>query len=140
MKGSTVVYKRLSPNLIVDNVDETVTFYCDLLKFNLNMSVPAEAPFVWAALVRDNVEVMIQSRQSVSKIIPLFENKEAGGSLTLYIEMENIMELYDSIKTHVTLVEDLHTKPYGMIEFSFQDNNGFVLTCAQQVAVTNDED
>ena len=135
-----MVYKKLSPNFIVDNVDETVRFYRDLLKFNLNMSVPAEPPFVWAALVRDNVEVMIQSRESASKVIPLFENKEAGGSLTIYIEMEDIMELYDSIKTQVTLIEDLHTKPYGMREFSIQDNNGFVLAFAQRVEEFNEED
>jgi len=135
-----VVYKKLSPNLIVDDVDETLRFYRDVLKFNLMMSVPAEEPFVWVAMARNDVEVMIQARKSASRVIPLFENKEAGGSLMLYIEMEDVMELYDSIKTQVTLIEDLHTKPYGMREFSIQDNNGFVLTFAQRIQEFDEED
>ena len=135
-----MVYKKLSPNLIVDDVDETLRFYRDVLKFNLMMSVPAEEPFVWVAMARNDVEVMIQARKSASRVIPLFENKEAGGSLMLYIEMEDVMELYDSIKTQVTLIEDLHTKPYGMREFSIQDNNGFVLTFAQRIQEFDEED
>ena len=128
-----MVYKKLSPNLIVEDVNKAVDFYRDILKFEIHMSVPAEGDLKWAAMKRDHVEIMLQSRDSASRLIPLMENKEAGGSLTLYIEMENVVELYDTIKEKVVLIEDLHTKPYGMREFSIQDNNGFILTFAQEV-------
>jgi len=134
-----MVYKKLSPNLVVEDVNKAVDFYRDILKFELHMSVPETGDLKWAAMKRDHVEIMLQARDSASRAIPLMENKEAGGSVTLYIEMENVVELYDAIKEKVVLIEDLHTKPYGMREFSIQDNNGFILTFAEEVEETLQE-
>lgn len=127
-----MVYKKIMPNLVVEDVNNTVDFYRNILKFELDMSVPQEGKFSWALMKRDQVEIMFQSRESVGRVMPLLENKEAGGSLTLYIEMENVVELYDVLKDRVTLIEDLHTQPYGMREFSIQDCNGFILTFAEE--------
>lgn len=130
-----MVYKKITPNLVVEDVNSTIAFYRDKLKFELNMSVPEHGELSWALMKRDNVEIMFQSRESAGRAIPLLKNKEAGGSLTLYIEMENVVELYDTLKGNVALLEDLHTKPYGMREFSIQDCNGFILTFAEEVEI-----
>lgn len=127
-----MVYKKITPNLVVEDVNSTVDFYRDILRFELDMAIPAQGNFHWVLMKRDQVEIMFQLRESASRAIPFLKNKEAGGSLTLYIEMDNVVELYDTLKDKVTVLEDLHTQPYGMREFSIQDCNGFILTFAEE--------
>ena len=43
----TVALKKLTPNLMVEDVNETVTFYQDVLGFALLASVPEEGQFNW---------------------------------------------------------------------------------------------
>ena len=44
----TVALKKLTPNLMVEHVNDTVTFYKDVLGFTLLASVPEEGEFNWA--------------------------------------------------------------------------------------------
>jgi len=39
--------------------------------------------------------------------------------------------LYDRIKDKVTIIKDLHTTHYGMVEFIIKDCNGFVSVFAE---------
>jgi len=84
-----MVYKKITPNLVAEDVNSTVAFYRDILKFESDMSVPEEGLLKWVLMRRDHVEIMFQARESSSKKIPLMKHKEAGGSLTLYIENDN---------------------------------------------------
>jgi len=130
-----MVYKKITPNLIVDEVNATIEFYRTLLKFELTMTVPGNdgnKDITWALMKRDDIEIMFQSRKSSVREIPIMEHKEAGGSLTLYIEMDNVADLYESLQGKDVIIEELHSKPYGMREFSMQDCNGFVLTFAEK--------
>jgi len=136
-----MVYKKLTPNLVVDDLEKCIEFYKNILKFELIMTVPNNGNnnLVWALMRRDQVEIMMQSRESSIKEIPLMKHKEAGGSLTLYIEMDNVSDLYEALQDKDVLIEELHAKPYGMREFSMQDCNGFILTFAEKADEIIDE-
>ena len=130
----TMQLKKLTPNIMVENVKRTITFYKDVLGFELVTTVPQEGETLdWAMMRRDGVEMMFQSRTSLSGELPLFVGKAIDGSLTLYIEMTDIQALYASLKEQVTLVQDMHQTFYGAREFVIQDCNGFVLTFAEPV-------
>jgi len=128
-----MVLKKLTPNLMVEDVNETVTFYQDVLGFALLASVPEEGQFNWAMMQHDAVEIMFQSRASLTKDVPLFKDKAIGGSLTLYIDVEDIKGLYGQVQNRVTILHEMTTTFYGMREFTIQDCNGYVLTFAQAV-------
>jgi catechol 2,3-dioxygenase-like lactoylglutathione lyase family enzyme len=49
----TVALKKLTPNLMVEHVNDTVAFYKDVLGFTLLASVPEEGEFNWAMMKRD---------------------------------------------------------------------------------------
>jgi len=100
----TVALKKLTPNLMVEHVNDTVTFYKDVLGFTLLASVPEEGEFNWAMMKRDTVEMMFQSRASLTGDVPIFQGKEIGGSLTLYIDVEDIKGLYAQAQNRVTNV------------------------------------
>jgi lactoylglutathione lyase len=123
--------KKLTPNIMVEDVNKTSKFYQKFLGFELLVTVPEEGQFAWAMLKRDAVEMMFQSRTSLSEEIPSLQQKEIGGSLTLYIEVEDVKELYERLKGNVTIVQDMHKTFYGAQEFAIQDCNGFILAFSE---------
>ena len=129
----TMVLKKLTPNLMVEDVNETVTFYQDVLGFALLATVPEEGQFNWAMMQHDAVEIMFQSRASLTEDVPLFKDKAIGGSLTLYIDVEDIKGLYGQVQNRVTIFHEMTTTFYGTREYTIQDCNGYVLTFAQAV-------
>jgi uncharacterized glyoxalase superfamily protein PhnB len=127
-----VTLKKLTPNVMVEHVNSTVAFYRDVLGFTLLTTVPEEGEFDWAMMQHDMVEIMFQSRKSLSGDLPVFEGKAIGGSLTLYIEVEDIKALYASLQSKVKIVLDMATTFYGAQEFTIEDCNGYLLTFAEQ--------
>ena len=65
----TVALKKLTPNLMVEDVNETVTFYQDVLGFALLASVPEEGQFNWAMMQHDAVEIMFFAARSITLLM-----------------------------------------------------------------------
>ena len=133
VEGAAMELKKLTPNLMVENVNETVDFYRDVLGFELAMSIPEEGELNWAMMSCGGVELMFQSRASVAEEFPPFGELEIGGSLGFYIEVAGIDELYAGLAERAEIVTEPHTTFYGMREFTIRDNNGYILTFAEQV-------
>lgn len=127
----TTTFKKLTPNIMVEDVNRTIDFYKNFLGFELLVSVPEEGQFAWAMLKRDEVEMMFQSRTSLGEEIPALQQKDIGGSLTFYIEVDDVKELYERLRGSVTIVQDMHQTFYGAQEFAIQDCNGFILSFSQ---------
>jgi uncharacterized glyoxalase superfamily protein PhnB len=135
------MFKKITTNLMVGNVNETSDFYERVLGFRLVMGVPEgsqqivttrdnSAPLAFAILQRDEAELMLQSQKSLTGELPEFRKRSVGGAITLYIQVANARELYDRIRGQVTILKDLHTTFYGAEEFYIRDGNGYVLTFA----------
>ena len=58
------------------------------------MTLPESAPFDFAILQRDGVEVMLQPRQSLSENVPALTGIPIGASQTFYIDVTGIADLY----------------------------------------------
>ena len=123
--------KKLTPDMMVEDVNATVAFYRDVLGFDLVMTVPDRGRLDWALLRRDGVEVLFQDRQRFGEALPVFAERPAGGVLTFYINLDGIDGLYERVRGRLPLVCDLRATYHGTREFSVQDNNGFILTFAE---------
>lgn len=121
-----VKLKNITTELMVDNVTESIDFYRDILGFEVTVLVPEENPF-FAILQNGPVELMLYHRAHFSEEIPKFKNLSVGGSIALYIGVEAIDSLYKLLKDTVKIIQPLHTTDYGSIEFSCEDNSGYVL-------------
>lgn len=126
--------QQLTPNLMVNNVNETVTFYQEILGFNLVMSVPEEGILNWAMVQHGDVHLMFQERENIIAEYPVLKDRSMGGGLTFYIKVRDVKGLYDKVKKQVNLVADFHRTFYGAEEFAIQDINGFVLTFASDAS------
>jgi len=123
--------KKLTPNLMVEDVARTLAFYKDILRFEVVMTLPEQEPFDFAIVQRDGVELMFQSRSSLSENVPALTGSSIGASQTFYIQVTGIRELYESLRDTVEIVVDFHTTFYGTQEFYFRDVNGYILSFSE---------
>ncbi len=122
--------ENITPNIFVNNMNETIAFY-KLLGFEMINSVPEEGDFVWVMMKKGEVNFMFQTFESLGNELPEV-NRTNGGSLLFYIDLKNIKEFYASIKDKVPILKGIEDTFYGATEFSIVDNNNYVLTFAQQ--------
>lgn len=121
--------ESISPNIFVRNINETIKFY-KLLGFKLLMTVPDQGDFVWVMMTCGKVSFMFQTFDSLGSELPAITRQD-GGSLLLYIQTKDIRVFHDKIKDKVNVIKGLEKTFYGATEFSIQDNNGYILTFAE---------
>ena len=120
--------KKLTPNLVVSNVERSIAFYRDVLGFTLTTTVPDASPFVFAILQSGGVEIFLNAPEPAIAEYPAFAKRPIGGTLTLYIEVHGIKGLFDTLKSRVQIVGPLEKKFYGVTEFVIQDPDGYLIT------------
>ncbi|MGD1848699.1 MAG: VOC family protein [Salibacteraceae bacterium] len=122
--------KRLTPNLMVNNVNQTAAYYRDILGFEVVSTVPEKGPYDWAMVKRGEVAIMFQTVSSLTGAVNQLSGRAVGGSGTIYIDVDHVEKLYEELEEKVEIVSDLDTTFYGTNEFTIMDLNGYVLTFA----------
>ena len=122
--------ESISPNIFVRDIKATIAYYRHL-GFEQSMTVPEEGDLVWAMMTCGKVNFMFQSFESLGEELPEISRQD-GGSLLLYIQVEEIRLLYENIKDKVNIIKELEKTFYGATEFSILDLNGYILTFAEE--------
>ena len=124
--------KSLTPNLIVADVERSIAFYRDVLGFTVVATVPDQAPYVFAIVQSGPVKVFLNAVEPAIAEYPAFKDRPIGGTLTLFIDVENIRQVHEDLKDRVTIVMPLEHKWYGVTEFAFEDPDKYLITYAEQ--------
>jgi len=127
------VFKKLTPNLLVANVERSLAFYVDTLGFSRGMTVPDGSPLVFASVTSGDVEIFLNDAATAVAEYPAFAGKPLGATGTMFIELEGVDALHDRLRSSVTITMPLTTKFYGMREFAILDPDGYVITFAQRM-------
>jgi len=138
-----VTMKKLTPNLMVKDVRKSVEFYTKILGFTLNMAVPENSQaieqklednkeYAYAMVSCDEVFFMLMRSDVFAEDLPMLKNIEIGASVSFYLDVDNIDEVYNSLKDKVEISKDLHNTWYGMREFYIKDCDGYVLGFAER--------
>ena len=122
---------KMTPNLMVEDVNRTVEFYREVLGFQVLGTVPEKGRFDWAAMKRDNVELMLQARSSLAGDLPELADAALGGTLTFNPHDSRLKGLSAQLEGHVEIVQDWHTTFYGTQEFAFRDCNGYIIAFSE---------
>ena len=123
----------LTPNLMVNDVEETIEYYTDMLGFTVLMTVPDSGKLDWAMVKRNDVVINFQTKKSLSSELPRLAGEKPGGGLTFYIKVDRITELHEELfNNEVEIISDLESTFYNTIEFSIVDLNGYVLTFSEE--------
>ena len=139
--------KSMIVNLAVKDIVSTVKYYQENFDFELQMlvdesktnfdtKIKKELNYIWAMIHKDNVSIMLQNTESLKEDVGVFfEN--IGASLTLYIDVEYVADLYVKIKDKVIIYKELNTTWYGQREFYIKDINGYILGFASKICGRN---
>jgi len=128
-------FTKLTPNLVVADVGRSLTFYEQVLGFARGLTVPEQAPFVFASVTHGAIEIFLNDRADVVKNHPSLNGKlhaTAGGQM--FIEMpQGIDEWWAAVKDRAPVIMPIVTQWYGMREFAVADPDGYVITFAQRM-------
>jgi len=126
--------KRITPVLLVKEIEPLVPFWVERLGFAKTIEVPEGNKLGFVTLQKGAAEVMYQTYSSVEKDAPPAMSAEARkGPTYLYMEVDDLDAVLAAMKD-VKIVMPVRTAFYGMREFSVQDPGGHFLTFAQPVA------
>ena len=123
---------KLTPNLIVSNVERSAAFYRDVLGFTMQMTVPDAPPYAFAMMTSGSIEIFLNAPEPAFEEYPAFKDMPIGGTLTLFIEVTEIEAAYARLAPLVKVVMPFEKKWYGMTEFAFTDPDGYIITFAQR--------
>jgi uncharacterized glyoxalase superfamily protein PhnB len=126
-------FTKLTPNLVVASVERSLAFYVDTLGFSRGMTVPEASPFAFASATSGAVEVFFNDAAAAIKEYPAFAGRPIGATATLFIEMQGVDALHDTLKLRVKIVMPIVTQFYGMREFAIEDPDGYVITFAERI-------
>ena len=130
--GSASEFLKITPNLVVDDVERSTAFYRDVLGFSVFMTVPGQAPFAFVWLRRGSVDVFLNDATGVGELDPALAGRPRGGSFTMDVLVTAVDDLYAQVGSRAKVVEAIHTQPYGMREFVVQDPDGYLITLAAE--------
>jgi uncharacterized glyoxalase superfamily protein PhnB len=132
MENPTMTFQSLTPNLVVRDVQASVAFYRDVLGFTLAMSVPDQPPYVFAGVQQGPVQIFFNDPAAAAEELPDLLNRPIGGTLTLYILVSGIDDLFARVAPRAPVVMPMKTQFYGMREFAIADPDGWVITFAER--------
>jgi uncharacterized glyoxalase superfamily protein PhnB len=120
--------KKLTPVLVVDQVEPCAAFWTGALGFERTTEVPHGGELGFVMLQREAVEIMYQSRASVAADLPALA--EGVHRTVLYIEVADL----DAVAAAVAgaeVVQERRTTFYGMMEIGVREPGGNVVIFAQ---------
>lgn len=123
-----VQFRKLSPVLIVDAIEPCLPFWTERLGFAKVVEVPERDRLGFVILVKDGVEVMYQSRESVRNDVPALADTPPGTSL--YIEVSDIDAIEQAVQGVEVVVPRRQTF-YGADEIGVREPGGNVVLFAR---------
>ena len=123
-----VQFRKLSPVLIVDAIEPCLPFWTERLGFAKTVEVPEGNGLGFVILVKDGVEIMYQSRESVRNDVPALADTPAGTSL--YIEVTDI-EAVERAVQGVEVVVPRRQTFYGADELGVREPGGNLVLFAR---------
>ncbi len=123
--------KKLTPVLIVDSIEECLTFWVGRLGFAKGVEVPHGDALGFVILNHGPVELMLQSRASVRDDVPAVARE--AGKMALFIEVADLAPIRKAV-AGVPQFFDERTTFYGAREIGVRDPAGHYVTFAHFAA------
>ena len=97
---------KLTPNLVVCDVTDSLNFYRDVLGFERAFSVPEAPPYVFAACGGGGVEIFFNDKNVVGEDYPALA-ANIGGSFTMFIEVDDLKAVLANVERQKSRIKKL---------------------------------
>jgi uncharacterized glyoxalase superfamily protein PhnB len=131
MEDEKVLFKALTANLLVEDVDDETGWWQRVLGFEIVSSEPAEPPLQWAMMARGGAAVMFQSRASLAGEYERFAEQHPGGCCTLFVTVSDARALFERVREQARVLKEPETTFYGALEFTVQTPAGIAVVIAE---------
>ena len=117
------------PVLQVNDVSVSMDWYSAILGFT-GWTFPKTAPYSFALLSRDGVELMLQRDLGRTVIAAA---PDSGWAVYIRVQGGDLLELATQIKTKTRLLREPTRMPYREVEFAIEDPDGHVIVVGEQL-------
>jgi hypothetical protein len=122
---------KMTPVLIVPAIEPLLPLW-EALGFARTIEMPHEDRLGFVILVHENVELMLQTIDSVLADEPLvLEGPVAPGAAALFIEVDDLDAVVAKLPPGTDIFVARRTTPYGSTETLIRDGAGNIVTFAQ---------
>ena len=125
---------KLNAGIVTNKLEETKDFYLS----NLNFGITFENDFYLLLHTPGNqseISFLLPDHPSQQ---PLFQQRFAGEGMYLTIEVDNVDEVYNTLKEKGISIEiDIRDEPWGDRHFAIKDPNGIGIDIVTYSAQTN---
>ena len=127
---SAITVKKITTVLAVEAVEPSLDFWTKRLGFECTVTVPHEDTLGFAILVKDNLEVMLQSVASILADLGSTTGEINGRSAALFIEVADLAAVEQGLGTY-PIEMPRRTTFYGMHEIGVREPGGHFVIFAQ---------
>lgn len=124
---------KITPVLIVDEIEPSLKFWIDRLGFEKTVEVPEGDKLGFVILQKDGAEVMLQSRASVQKDVGPAADAVLKAGSSLYIEIDDFNDVLMRVNGMEVIVPD-RTTFYGMREIAVRESGRHLVAFAARTA------
>ena len=124
--------KKLTPVIMVDAIEPCLPFW-ERLGFAKVAEVPEGDRLGFVILVKDSVEVMYQTHESVEKDAAGLVPRTYGHGAALFIEVSDVASVASALEG-IEIVVPRRKTFYGMDEIGVREPGGHIVMFAQPVA------
>jgi hypothetical protein len=118
-------FKSFLPVLRVTDLLQTIDYYTTNFGFQLCWRAANDGGGENAMLQRDAIRLLLSTGAHLGET-PCFSG-------TLYIDVDGVDEIYESVKDRVTILWPLEVMEYEQKEFGVKDCNGYILVFAESL-------
>jgi len=122
--------KKLTPVLVVDEIEPSLRLWVDRLGFEKTAEVPEGDKLGFVILARSGLEIMYQTRLSIEREVERDGLPQAmrplPGRATLFIEVSNLEEIRKKVEGFEVIVPHRETS-YGAKELWLREPGGHLI-------------
>jgi uncharacterized glyoxalase superfamily protein PhnB len=131
MSAANLRVQKITALLFAEEIEPSVKFWVERLGFTKAIEVPDGNKLAFAALQKDNLELMYQSYKSADDDFGATVPSVRQGPTFLYVDVENLDELIAAMDG-VEVTMPVRTTFYGAREIGVKEPAGHIVTFAQQ--------
>lgn len=126
-----VTVTKITTVLAVETVEPSLDFWVRRLGFECTVTVPHEEKIGFAILVKDGIEVMLQSVASILADLGATSGEVNGRSAALFIEIADLQAVEQALAGY-PIEMPRRTTFYGTLEIGVREPGGHFLVFAQR--------
>lgn len=113
---------------MTSDIKAAIKFYEKVLGLDLTVVYPDTINIDYAILSKGNIEIMLQPKEKMIADFPELADKSDVGGFNLYIEVNEILVIYEKAIASAEVIKELHQTMWGTKEFSIKDYDGHIIT------------